>query len=248
MIGMRTPTLAYGAAPRVNLLPPAERERRERVALIRRWASVAVAVAVVVVLVCLVAVLRTRSARSHLADERARTNALAGQLATYRDVSAATRDRASYQAYRTRVMTHDVSWGSVLGALQATLPAGAAITGFDAVVATGPSATASAGTGNPGTSNPGTGNPGTSNPGSAAGSAAASAAAPAGTAVTVTLDVTTKRPPDQQGIVAGFAKTPGVLGVDLSSLSSESYPRYTSTTVVFFDDSVFSGKYARTGS
>jgi hypothetical protein len=231
MIGVRTPTPAYGAAPRVNLLPPAERERRERVALIRRWASIAVAAAVVVALVVLVAALRTRSAHQHLADERARTTALAGQLATYRDVSAATRDRASYQAYRTRVMATDVSWGSVLGALQATLPGGAAITGFNAVVDTG-----SAGA---------TRSTGTSNPGSAAGSAAASAAAPAGTAVTVTLDVTTKRPPDQQAIVAGFAKTPGVLGVDLSSLSSESYPRYTSTTVVFFDDSVFSGKYAR---
>lgn len=232
MIGVRTPAPAYGAAPRVNLLPPAERERRERMALIRRWVTIAVAVAVVVALVGLVAALRTRSAHRHLADERARTTALAEQLTAYRDVSAATRDRASYQAYRTRVMATDVSWGKVLGALQATLPGGATITGFDAVVAT-PSAG-------------GAPSAGTSNPGSAAGSAAASAAAPAGTAVTVTLDVSTKRPPDQQAIVAAFAKTPGVLGVDLSSLSSQSYPRYTSTTVVFFDDSVLSGQYART--
>jgi hypothetical protein len=122
-------------------------------------------------------------------------------------------------------MGTDVTWSSVLGALQATLPAGAAITGFDAVVGTGAASTATTGT-------------------TGSGGAATTAVAPPGTAVTVTLDVSSKHPPDQKAIVAGFAKTPGVLGVDLSSLSSENYPTYTSTTVVFFDDSVFSGRYA----
>jgi len=225
----KSPPLAYGAAPRVNLLPPAERERRERVELIRRWGAIAVAAAVLVVLAVLVAAFLARSAEGDLQSERTRTTELTNKLAAYRDVSAAIRDKGSYEAYRTQAMASDVAWKSVIGALQAALPSGASVSGFDAVVGDGTSAASS-------TSGSSTGS---------VDAGAAAAAAPSGTAVTVSVQVTSRRSVDQKAMIARFAKVPGVLGVDLSSLSSATGGGYSSTTAVYFDDSVLSGQYAK---
>jgi heme/copper-type cytochrome/quinol oxidase subunit 2 len=227
MIGTRTAGLAYAAPPRVNLLPPAERERREQADLVRRWIWVAVAVAVAVVLVTAATTLVERTARSHLDDERARTTTLVQELTRYQDVSAAVRDKSSYTTYRATAMAADLAWAGLLQALSGQVPKGAAITGFDAVV--GDAATTSGGGATGATS------------GGTAGSTGM--VAPTGTAVTVTLTVTSTSPVDQQKLVSGLQQVPGVLGVDLSRLSSESYPSYAATSTVYLDASVYSGRY-----
>jgi type II secretory pathway pseudopilin PulG len=224
-------SLIYGAPPRVNLLPPAERERRERAELIRRWGAIAIAIAVLIVLAVLVATLMARSARNDLRAEQVRTTELAGELAAYGDVSATTRDKSSYEAYRTQVMASDITWKSALGALQAALPAGASISGFDALVG---DQNATAGT---------TGTSGTTADGADATVAAQNA--PSGTAVTLSVQVTSNKSVDQRAMVASFAKVHGVLGVDMTGLSSASGTGYSSTTSVYFDRSVLSGRYAR---
>jgi hypothetical protein len=223
VIGTKTPTLAYGAPPRVNLLPHAERERRERADLARRWGGTAVAVVVLMVLASAGMAFYQHSARSSLDRERDRTTALAGELASYRDVSTATRIRSSYQAYRTQAMSTDVAWSPLFAKLRAQMPAGAAIGGFDAV--TDPSATPSQAR--------------------SADAGATAEAAPAGAAVSVTLTLTSRRPLDQKAMLLGFQRIPGVLRVDLESLTSDDYPTYTATTVVYLDDSVYSGRYAQ---
>lgn len=225
----KSPPLVYGAAPRVNLLPPAERERRERAALTRRWARIAAGAVLVVLLATAAMVLLEHSARAGLDRERDRTTALVQQLAHYRGVSTATQDRSRYQAYRTNAMATDLSWSDLFNALQAKVPEGAAITGFDAVTAIGTAGTA-AGSGTA--------------PSAAASAGATGAVAPPGTAVQLTLTVTSKRPLAQQALVAALEKVPGVLAVDLVGLSSESYPSYTATSTVFLDSSVYSRRYA----
>ncbi|UDY23073.1 hypothetical protein [Nocardioides sp. Kera G14] len=222
MLG-RSAALVYGAPPRVNLLPPAERERREQAALARRWGLIAVGAAALVVLAVAVTALLVRSADGDLQAEQARTTALARQLAANRDVATATRDKSAYEAYRTQVMTSDVSWGRALGALQDALPNGARIDGFDAVVGAAASAAATSATG---------------------GGATLAATAPSGTVATFTVQVSSMLPMDQKAVVASFTRVPGVLGVEMADLSSESSASYSSTTTVFFDDSILSHKYA----
>jgi len=219
--------VAYGASPRVNLLPPAERERRERAELVRRWALAAAVALVVIAVVSGAVLLLERSARSGLDQERARTTTLAEQLAAYQDVSLTARDKALYESFRTQAMANDLVWTSLLETLRGAVPPGAAITGFDVVTTGAPApAAGSAASG-------------------AGGVAGTGVAVPADTAVTATLTVASRRPVDQQVLVSRLQKTPGVLGVDLGGLSSESYPTYTATTVVFLDASVYSQKFAQ---
>lgn len=234
MIGTKTPPLSYGDAPQVSLLPHAERERRERGDLARRWGTIALAVVVVMVILSGGMALYERSAHASLAQERDRTTALAQELATYHDVSTATRILSTYQAYRTQAMSADVSWAGLFRKLRAKMPAGATITGFDAV--TSPTVTPS-------------GQPST---------ASTAATAPQGTAVTVTLTLSSRRSLDQKAMLLGFERIPGVLRVDLNSLSSGDSAAgsataagaddYTGTSVVYFDDSVYSGRYAHEGA
>lgn len=227
MIGTKTPPLVYAAPPSVSLLPQAERERRERGDLARRWGTIALAVVVVMALASGGMALYEHSAHTSLARERDRTTALAQELATYQDVSAATHVLSTYQAYRTQAMSADVSWAGLFRKLRAKMPAGAAITGFDAV--TSPSVAPSGAAG---------GQTGTST----------AATAPQGTAVTVTLTLSSRRTLDQKAMLLGFERIPGVLRVDLNSLSSDDAQDYTGTSVVYFDDSVYSGRYAREGA
>ena len=55
------------------------------------------------------------------------------------------------------------------------------------------------------------------------------------------------QPLGQRAIIAGFTRVPGVLGADMSSLASSSSASYTSTTSVYFDDSVLSRAYGTAG-
>ncbi|MCA1981267.1 hypothetical protein [Nocardioides nematodiphilus] len=219
----RAPALVYGAVPQVNLLPPAERARREQALLARRWTVVVVAAVAVVLVAVLAAVLLERSAQSDLDAERSRTTALAGQVAAYQDVATATGEKATYEAKRAEGMKDDVNWVRVVGALQAVLPRGARIGGFDAVVGDASSiAAARAGTD---------------------GAAGLAPAVPAAARVGVTVKVTSMQPLDQRAIIGSFTHVPGVLGADMSNLASSSSASYVSTTSVYFDDSVLSHAY-----
>ena len=226
----KSPALTYGAAPRVNLLPPRERHRREQSALIRRWGTAALAAVALVVVAVLAAMMLERSASDDLKTEQARTATLATQLSSYADVSAASRDKGSYEAYRAQAMASDVAWKNVVGALQAALPTGVSITGFDATVGAGATDANGASTTQGST---------------AAGSGALATTAPSGTAVTATVQVTSMQPVDQTAMIGSFGKVAGVIGVDMGSLTSASSASYTSTTTVYFDHAALSGRYAK---
>lgn len=228
------PAVVYAAPPQVNLLPTPERERRERDALVRRWLAVAAGAVVLVLLLTLATMLKEHAAGSALSREQQRTLTLAQELSTYQDVARATHDKGAYQAYRTQAMADDLVWSGVIGALQAALPDGAHVTGFDAVVGKGDSADQAEG-----------GLSGQVGQSGATGTDPITIPRPSGTVVTVIIQVTSMQPLDQKAMVASFRKVPGVLGVDMASLSSASSVSYSSTTGVFFDDSVLSGKYAK---
>ncbi|HAN24551.1 MAG TPA: hypothetical protein DCP95_08270, partial [Microbacterium ginsengisoli] len=79
-------TLVLGGAARVNLLPPAEVERRARVRLGRRWIGALVGTAVVVVLIIAAAVAYSVVGSARLASEQARTQQLVAETQSYQSV------------------------------------------------------------------------------------------------------------------------------------------------------------------
>lgn len=225
MTRMRSATLSYGTSPEVNLLPSAERRRRDHAALIRRWGLAALAAVLVVILAVAAGSLWERATEHDLRQEQARTTQLAGQVASYQDVVTATRNQSSYEAYRSQAMANDTTWRRVIGALQAALPRAASIAGFDATVGTDTSA-----------------------PGSASGTGTTdgpAVTAPPGTTVTVQVRVSTRSSGDQSSVVAAVGRVPGVLGVQLTSLATPSKGTVSGAITVFFDDSVLSAKYGK---
>lgn len=92
--------LALAGIPRVNLMPRAEIQRRERVDLTRGWAIGAGAAVLVALLVIGGAFAWRTMADQRLAAEQARTDALITELAGYADVSAALSDAEALKAFR----------------------------------------------------------------------------------------------------------------------------------------------------
>lgn len=125
--------VALAGVPRVNLMPRAELDRRERTTAVRRWGWGVVGALAVVVLVAAGAYGLNWAAQQQLASEQARTNALIGQLAGLSDVSTALTARKDLEGFRGQAMAADLGWSKTLASLAAALPAGVAVTGFDLV-------------------------------------------------------------------------------------------------------------------
>lgn len=122
-----SPTLPIGGAPRVNLLPRAVTERRERVALLRRWGMGLLGVVAVVVLAAAGAFALQVAAAQRLASENARTTDLLSRVAALQPVSQKLTLERELNAFRSEAMGTDLTWADVLGTVRATLPAGVAV-------------------------------------------------------------------------------------------------------------------------
>lgn len=131
-------TLVVGGPPRVNLMPPAELERRGRRTLLKNWALGLCAVAVVTLLVIGAAVAMQFVENTRLDAERARTDSLIVEIASLAAVSKTVTTSGELTDYREAAMTADLEWAGLLESLGARLPADVTVIGFDVTAGSGP--------------------------------------------------------------------------------------------------------------
>lgn len=125
------PSFALGAMPRVNLMPRAEIERRERSSLLRRWAWALAGALFVVVLAAAGTFALQAAAALRLAVENERTNELIAEMAALQPVREQLALQGDLGAFRAQAMGTDLEWTSLLATIQAALPADVTVTGFD---------------------------------------------------------------------------------------------------------------------
>lgn len=120
----------FGGIPRVNLMPRAEIDRRERGILIRRWMRGVVAAVVAVVLLSAAAfwLQATAAVRNALTNER--TNSLIIELAALAPIRDKLELEAELQGYRSQAMATDMRWTGLLATAQRALPKGVDVIGF----------------------------------------------------------------------------------------------------------------------
>ncbi|GAA1702106.1 hypothetical protein GCM10009808_20070 [Microbacterium sediminicola] len=135
----RSATGPVAALPRVDLLPPSEKRRREVRARIRAWVSVGIGALAVAVLAVGGAFAANAAASLRLASEQARTQQLAVDVAALSDVRAALALRTELQSMRQDAMAGDFDWDPVIASLATVLPAGVEMDGY--VLAAGPAPT-----------------------------------------------------------------------------------------------------------
>lgn len=126
----REPAIVYGAPPRVDLLPPAEKERRALSRLQRRWVVAVLAVLGVAVLVVLAAVAVRVQAAMAVGDAEDQRADLQRELAAYSEVSGLIAERDNLVNKRAQSMVADMSWSKPYQLLTPALPRGAQLTGF----------------------------------------------------------------------------------------------------------------------
>lgn len=125
-----TPGLVLGGAPRVNLLPRAETDRRARAKLLRRWVWVVVAALAVVLLAAAAAfyLQLTAAMRNVLANDR--TNSLLSDFATLTPVREKIALEKELAIYRAQAMGTDLEWSALLATAARALPDGVTVVGF----------------------------------------------------------------------------------------------------------------------
>jgi hypothetical protein len=126
-------SVAVGGVPRVNLMPRSEIERRERETLLRRWLWGVLAAIVVALLIIAGAMVLKWAADQRLAAEQAESNQLLAELAALSDVSQALATERELTTFRTESMGADFAWSPVFASVKSSLPAEAALVGFDLI-------------------------------------------------------------------------------------------------------------------
>ncbi|GEP49314.1 hypothetical protein FVP74_13810 [Microbacterium saccharophilum] len=119
-----------GGMPRVNLMPRAEIDRRERGILVRRWLRGVVAALAVVALLAGGAFWLQATAAVRLALENARTNDLLSQVAALAPVRAKLDLVSELEGFRTQAMGADLEWSRLTSLAETALPEGVVLTGF----------------------------------------------------------------------------------------------------------------------
>lgn len=131
---MATPITNQGlqaaGVPRVNLLPPAEMERRSRRELIVRWLGAAFIAVVLVVSIAAVAFGWAGQATNYLVQEQEHSASLEAQLEQYRDVAHLTSDAARLTQMRAIAGSNDIAWTSLADEIKTVLPSKVTLTGF----------------------------------------------------------------------------------------------------------------------
>lgn len=124
------PAYAFGAAPRVNLMPRAETDRREKSRLVRRWVGALILAVLVVVAVAAGGLWVNIGAMQRLGLETTRTNTLLAQLDGLSDVRAMVDLQSELTEYRRDAMATDLRWSGLIATVASGLPEGVAITGY----------------------------------------------------------------------------------------------------------------------
>lgn len=125
-----TTALIVGGAPRVNLLPRAVTERRERSTLLRKWGWGIVAALAVVILAAAGTYVLQLGAQQRLTAENARTNDLLIQVAALQPVSQKLQLETELADFRAQAMGTDLAWTGLFDAIRATLPTDVGITEY----------------------------------------------------------------------------------------------------------------------
>lgn len=119
----KKPVLALAGVPRINLMPRAEIDRRERLSLTRTWSLLALVALVIGVVTIGGAFGLKLVADQQLAAERTRTTGLLTELQSYADVSAAIATRQGLEEFRTSAMGTDADWAAMLDLVATATPA-----------------------------------------------------------------------------------------------------------------------------
>lgn len=207
----KKPVLALAGVPRVNLMPRAEMERRERLSLTRTWALLAVAALAVGALVIAGAFTLKVLADQRLAAEQATTDGLLSDLSGYSDVSTAIATRGELESFRADAMATDAAWTPMLGKITGALPKGVALVEF--------------------TLSPGT-PPVSDDP-------------TAGVGYNGVLTLGSADAKVQAVTVAALRQVEGIRSVDAGTLYQGGEAGFEFTIAVAFDQSVYSGQYAK---
>lgn len=125
--------------PRVDLMPRAEVERRDRARLVRGWLWALLGAVAVTVLLVAGAFIARGVADAALAAERARTQELLIELGSFSEVSGALGAQATLEGFRAEAMASDFAWGPVIDRVRSVLPPGVELAGFDLITGPAPS-------------------------------------------------------------------------------------------------------------
>ncbi|HAM45000.1 MAG TPA: hypothetical protein DCM67_08290 [Propionibacteriaceae bacterium] len=136
--------LQAGTVPRVNLLPPAEMERRSRRELIVRWFGAAFVAVVLVFSVSAVAFGWAAQASGYLIQQQEAAASLNSQMEQYRDVAHLSSDAAKLRQMRAVAGANDIDWTALADEIKAVLPTKVTLTGFRLAPGAAPKAGADA--------------------------------------------------------------------------------------------------------
>lgn len=128
----------FGQAPRVDLLPASEKERRARIALAQRWGAIAVGAIAVIGLLSSAALGWRLMSSSALTSEQNTSSSLLASLAGFSEVSTALNTTERVNSLRPRAMSTDIDWVGVYRSLDEKLPSGAEIVGLSMAVGGAP--------------------------------------------------------------------------------------------------------------
>lgn len=200
--------LVVGGAPRVDLLPPEVRVRRQDARVNRVLVLVLVAVVALSGLTVLGAKAVADGSAARLAAAQERTAQLLAQQQRYAEVSTAKARLAAARAARASVAGTVIDWRAYLSSVSATLPSGVHVVGATVDTA------------------------GADTSGTAAAPAAGAALLPAGTVATLTLQVRTTRWGAVRAWLTALPALPGFLDAAPSTVSRDPQTGVTATVVV----------------
>ena len=222
-----TSALALAGVPRVNLLPRVEIERRARNALAVSWLWALLGAAVIVALVAAGAFWLQWSASQRLEAEQARTTKLVSDLGGLSDVAAQVNAEAQLKSFLATSMGYDIEWGRTVSSLAGALPGGVSLTGFDLTAGGTPKAAPAKA--------------------DAVKTDAAADAASSAVGLTGTLTFGGPSPVEIAPVIRSIRAIPGVLDADGTQVTRTDGTDggYTYQLTITFDQSVYSGAFAK---
>lgn len=131
MAAASPPAMTLGGAPRVDLMPRTETDRRQRHALVRKWVWAIVAAVSAVAVAIGGGVWMQLSAAQRLAGANAETTTLLSEMAALTDVRRTAALEDELTDFRSQAMASDISWPGLIGTIANVLPDDVVISGFD---------------------------------------------------------------------------------------------------------------------
>lgn len=209
---------APGGAPRVDLLPRSEIDRREREKLSAAWVRVGLLAVLLAVVLIGGAFVWNQFTQQQLAAEQARSTQLIGQIGQLNEVSSALATESELNAFRSQAMGSDLAWSEVLDRVRGALPPGTTVTGFELTPGAAPDAATKD-----------------------------KDAAKKAVGLTGTLTIDSPNAIDLGVLARTLRGVDGVLAADGSAntASQQSPGRYTYTVDITFNQTVYSGQFGK---